>query len=148
MKDISPVVRRRVRNEQARRRPAQVLLVDDYEDNAESMATLLRLYGHEVDTALSGTSAVNAAQVQPPEVVLLDISMPGMDGFEVARALRRMFGPRLLIVAVTARGPEDLVRFMTAGFDRYFLKPADPDEVQRLVSDFGGSLEFDRTDEL
>ena len=71
-----------------------------------------------------------------------------MDGFEVARALRRMFGPRLLIVAVTARGSEDLVRFMTAGFDRYFLKPADPDEVQRLVSDFGGSLEFDRTDEL
>ena len=65
---------------------------------------LLRLYGHEVDTALSGTSAMHAAQARPPEVVLLDISMPGMDGFEVARELRRMFGQRLLIVAVTALG--------------------------------------------
>jgi len=148
MKEFSPIVRRRETNDSARRRCKQVLVVDDYEDNAESLAMLLRLDGHEVNTALSGPSAVHAARVCPPEVVLLDISMPGMDGFEVARALRRMYGRRLLIVAVTAHDSEDFVRFMAAGFDRYFAKPADPEEVQRLVSDFGGSLELDRNDGL
>ena len=122
-----------------------MLVVDDFEDNLESMAMLLRLYGHEVDTALSGASAMHVAQARPPEVVLLDISMPGMDGFEVAKELRRMFGQRLLIVAVTALGAEDLGRFMAAGFDRCFLKPADPEEVRLLLSDFRGSLEVDPT---
>ena len=65
MEQFSPVVQRRETNDSARRRCTQVLVVDDYEDNAESMATLLRLYGHEVDTALSGTSAVNAARCGP-----------------------------------------------------------------------------------
>jgi CheY-like chemotaxis protein len=75
--------------------------------NVESMALLLRLYGREVQTALGGPAALRAARANPPEVVLLDISMPGMDGYEVARQLRRMFQGRVVIIALTAHGFEE-----------------------------------------
>jgi two-component system CheB/CheR fusion protein len=66
-------------------------VVDDYPDNVESMAMLLRLDGHEVAVALNGAAALQAAQAQQPDAVLLDISMPGMDGYQIARKLRAMF---------------------------------------------------------
>jgi CheY-like chemotaxis protein len=136
MRDFSPGDLQQEPIHQAQSRCTRVLVVDDYEDNAESMAMLLRLHGHHVDTALNGLSAVRTAQARPPEVVLLDISMPGMDGYEVARELRRMFGSRVVLIAITARGSEDdHGQFVAAGFDRHFVKPADPDEVQRLVRD-------------
>src|SRR5438105_11746381 len=75
-----------------RRRGLHVLVVNDYADNVESMAMLLRLCGHEVDTALGGRAAVEVARAHPPAVVLLDISMPSMDGYEVARQLRSTVG--------------------------------------------------------
>src|SRR5438477_916109 len=73
------------------RQGLRVLVVDDYPDNTESMAMLLRLFGHEVATALGGSAALQAARASQPDVVLLDISMPGMTGYEVAKQLRCMF---------------------------------------------------------
>jgi CheY-like chemotaxis protein len=83
------------------RQSVRVLVVDDYPDNAESMGMLLRLLGHEVATAHDGTAALQAARVRQPDVVLLDISMPKMNGYEVARQLRGLLDPRLEHV----RGP-------------------------------------------
>lgn len=125
------------------RRGVRVLVVDDHPDVAESMALVLRLYGHETDVAHDGAEALRLAQVRPPQVVLLDLSMPKMDGCEVARQLREMFRDRpLLLVAITALGfEEDLRRCREAGFDRHFVKPADPAEVERLVRELASSLQ-------
>ena len=111
-----------------------VLVVDDYADNVASMAMLLRLYGHAVDTALSGRDAIQKAQTQAPDVVLLDISMPGMDGYSVAKQLRSLFRDRVRLIALTAySSQQDHHRCLQAGFDVHLIKPADPEEVQRLV---------------
>src|SRR4051794_23320734 len=119
-------------------RPIRVLVVDDYRDNLESMAILLRLDGYEVEVALNGFAALKLAQAQQPDVVLLDISMPGMDGYQVARNLRAMFrGKPLLLIAITAGGfDEDRKRSQEAGFDLHLVKPADPDQIEELLRDF------------
>ena len=122
-------------------RGVRVLVVNDYADNVESMAMLLRLYGHEVETALGGPAALRAAWANPPEVVLLDISMPGMNGYEVARQLRSMFQDRVVLIALTAHGfEEDKRRCMEAGFDRHLVKPADPVKVEQLLRELARSL--------
>ena len=122
-------------------RGARVLVVNDYADNVESMAMLLRLYGHEVETALGGPAALRAAWANPPEVALLDISMPGMDGYEAARRLRSMFQDRLVLIALTAHGfEEDKRRCVEAGFDRHLVKPADPVKVEQLLRELARSL--------
>jgi CheY-like chemotaxis protein len=119
----------------------RVLVVNDYADNVESMAMLLRLYGHEVETALGGPAALRAARAHPPEVVLLDISMPGMNGYEVARQLRSMFQGRVVLFALTAHDfEEDKRRCVEAGFDRHFVKPADPVQVEQLLRELARSL--------
>jgi CheY-like chemotaxis protein len=119
----------------------RILVVDDHADNVESMATLLRLYGHEVETALGGGAALRAARANPPTVVLLDISMPGVDGYEVARQLRIMFQSRVILIALTAhRFEEDKRRCLKAGFDRHFGKPADPVEVEHHLRKLALSL--------
>ena len=122
-------------------RGVRVLVVNDYADNVESMAMLLRLYGHEVETALGGSAALRAARANPPEVVLLDISMPGMNGYEVARQLRSMFQGRVVLIALTAHGfEEDKRRCVEAGFDRHLVKPADPVKVEQLIRELAASL--------
>src|SRR5262245_45596682 len=123
-------------------RAVRVLVVNDSPDNVESMALLLRLYGHEVEGALGGPAALRAAQAQQPDAVLLDISMPGMDGYQVARQLRAMFRDKpVLLVALTAHGfEEDRRRCQEAGFDRHLVKPADPLEVENLLRELGQSL--------
>jgi two-component system, chemotaxis family, CheB/CheR fusion protein len=125
-----------------KRRAVRVLVVNDYPDNVESMAVLLRLFGHEVGVALGGPAALRAAQAQQPDAVLLDISMPGLDGYQVARKLRAMFRDKpLLLVAITAHGfEEDRRRCEEAGFDLHLVKPADPLEVENLLRDLGRSL--------
>ena len=125
-----------------RRRAVRVLAVNDYPDNVESMARLLRLYGHEAEVALGGPAALRAAEAQQPDAVLLDISMPGMDGYQVARQLRAMFRDRpLLLVAMTAHGSEeDRRRCQEAGFDLHLVKPADPLEVEGLLRELRRSL--------
>jgi CheY-like chemotaxis protein len=119
----------------------RVLVVDDYADSAESMALLLRLEGYEVAAAQSGVGALQLAQAQRPDAVLLDVSMPGMDGLEVVRRLRQMFPDRPpLLIAITAQGfEEDRRRCLDAGFDLHLVKPADPNEVERLLREWASS---------
>jgi CheY-like chemotaxis protein len=122
-------------------RGVRVLVVNDYADNVESMPMVLRLYGHEVETALGGPAALRAARANPPEVVLLDISMPGMNGFEVARHLRSMFQSQVVLIALTAHGFDaDKRRCKEAGFDHHVVKPGDPVEVEQLLRKVARSL--------
>jgi two-component system, chemotaxis family, CheB/CheR fusion protein len=103
----------------------RVLVVDACPDSAERTAVLLRLYYHEVDVALDGKAALQQARAKPPDVVLLDISLPGMDGYEVARQLRAMFQNKVRLIAITGLGfEEDRKRCLEAGFDLYLEKPA------------------------
>jgi two-component system, sensor histidine kinase len=105
----------------------RVLVVDDNRDGADSMALLLRLHGHDVRVAYDGLEGVNAALSQAPEVVLCDIGLPGLDGFGVAKALRKdPKTARASLIAITAYGSEQTKRLcQEAGFDRYFTKPVD-----------------------
>ena len=121
-------------------RPAhagRVLVVDDNVDSAETLATLLRMSGHEVKTAYTGPAALAAAGADPPEVILLDIGLPGLNGYEVARRLRqdpRLGGIRL--VAMTGYGEESDRRLAEeAGFDRHVVKPVDFRRVNELLAE-------------
>jgi PAS domain S-box-containing protein len=112
----------------------RVLVVDDNVDAAETLAQLLALGGDTVDIAHDGPSALAMASEQPPDVVLCDIGLPGMDGYEVARALRARYADRLTLVAVSGYAqPEDRRRAREAGFDHHVAKPPDPGEIQRLM---------------
>lgn len=125
----------------SRKRPVRVLVVDDYPDTAASMAMLLRWDGHEVEIALRGPAALTIAQTQQPDVVFLDISMPEMDGYHIARMMRKMLGGRVLLVAITAYGFEEhRRRSQEAGFDHHFVKPADPQKIRGLLQEVAASL--------
>jgi signal transduction histidine kinase/DNA-binding response OmpR family regulator len=113
----------------------RVLVVDDNVDAAESLALLLRMMGQVVRTVHDGVSALGAAESFQPDVVLLDIGLPRMDGYEVARQLRQRGLTDTLLVAVTGYGQEaDLARSREAGFDRHLVKPVDPDTLAELFS--------------
>jgi PAS domain S-box-containing protein len=114
---------------------ARVLVIEDNYDAAESLQTLLRLAGHDVQLALSGTSGLAVAERFQPEVVLCDIGLPGMDGYAVARALRQSAATSgALLVALTGYGQdEDRRRGAEAGFDEYLTKPADFRTLQRVL---------------
>jgi signal transduction histidine kinase/CheY-like chemotaxis protein len=116
--------------------PRRVLVVDDNVDAAESLATLLRVDRHEVRTAHDGPTALEEAATFRPEVVLLDIGLPKMDGYEVARRLRGQDGfQKALLVALTGYGQEeDRRRAAAAGFDAYLVKPADPAALHDLLA--------------
>ena len=114
----------------------RVLVVDDNLDAVESLALLLRLQGHEVRTACDGPTALETAAAFRPEVVLLDIGLPQMDGYEVARRLREQVGLKeALLVAVTGYGQEeDRRQSDAAGFDAHLVKPADPAVLLKLLA--------------
>jgi signal transduction histidine kinase len=117
-------------------RPLRVLVVDDNQAQVESLAVLLGLDGHEVRTAADGPRALEEAAAFRPQAVLLDIGLPGMDGYEVARRLRQQPRPeRMLLVALTGYGSaEDVGHARAAGFDHHLVKPAEPAEVRRLLA--------------
>jgi signal transduction histidine kinase/CheY-like chemotaxis protein len=116
--------------------PAQrrrVLVVDDNRDAAETLAELLRMLGHDVEIAFDGAAAIEQALRTAPEVVLCDIGLPGMSGYEVATALRKQAaGTRLIALSGYAR-PEDVRRSIEAGFDAHLGKPADLEEVEQVL---------------
>jgi PAS domain S-box-containing protein len=114
----------------------RVLVVDDNIDAAESIGKILKLFGHEVRCEYDGQSALAAAREYAPDVVVLDIGLPGMDGYEVARRLRAEDGSRRVrIVAVTGYGQaEDRARSRESGFDQHLTKPVDPEALQAFVS--------------
>jgi len=115
----------------------RVLVVDDNVDVTESAMALLTLTGHEVRTANSGAAALSAADVFHPQLVLLDIGLPDMDGYEVARRLRmQRWAAHALLVAVTGWGNEtDRLRSREAGFDHHLVKPVDYGAVTRLLDE-------------
>jgi PAS domain S-box-containing protein len=119
----------------------RILVVDDNINAADSLATLLELSGHEVRVAYEGEAALLVAEAFKPQVVLLDIGMPGMDGYEVGRALRQKPQTRsALLVAITGWGaPEDLRRSKEAGFDHHLVKPVEPSALQRLLARRGAA---------
>jgi two-component system CheB/CheR fusion protein len=114
----------------------RVLVVDDHEDVAECLAMLLQDLGHLVHTVHDGPAAFEAVRTFEPEVVLLDIGLPEMDGYEVARRLRAEHGrDNLLLIALTGYGQEaDRRRTAEAGFDEHLLKPAGCADLNRLLA--------------
>ncbi len=122
----------------ARAAPAQglrILVVDDNEDAAESLALILQMDGHVARVAHDGSHAIELARRLKPQVAILDIGMPGMDGYELARMLRALPGPTPLLVALTGwSSGEDLQRAQAAGFDHHLAKPADAAQVERLLT--------------
>ena len=114
---------------------SRILVVDDSVDSAETLGELLKIWGHDVRLAHDGPGAVTAAREYKPEVVLLDIGLPGMDGFAVAAELRKQnLGGRML-VALTGYGEQqDKDRAQKAGFDHHLTKPIDPDTLQKLLA--------------
>jgi PAS domain S-box-containing protein len=119
----------------ARSSPLRILVVDDNADAAESLAMLLELEGHVVKTAMNGESALALAASFAPDVALLDIGLPGMDGYALAAALRADPVHRALrLVALTGYGqPEDRERSRAAGFDMHLVKPVAPEELTRCL---------------
>jgi len=116
--------------------PRRVLVVDDDRDAAESMTVLLELWGHEVRIAYDGRDAVGLAAAYRPEAVLLDIGLPGMNGYEVARRLRALPGcENAILVAVTGYGQdEDRRRSRESGCDHHLTKPVEPAVLQSLLA--------------
>jgi CheY-like chemotaxis protein len=113
-----------------------ILAVDDNVDAAESLAVLLRLEGHEVRTAHDGPAALAAVQADRPDVVILDLGMPGMDGFEVARRVRALPGAEdVLLVALTGWAQEeDRRRCYEAGFDGHLPKPVELNALRQFLA--------------
>jgi CheY-like chemotaxis protein len=112
-----------------------VLVVEDNHDAAETLSDLLELSGYPVKVAHSGLAALDAAREFGPEVVLCDIGLPGIDGYEVARRLRAEHGAeRMLLVALTGYGQEeDRLRSREAGFHHHLVKPPHPEALLRLL---------------
>jgi len=114
----------------------RVLIVDDNVDAAETLQMVVSTMGHEAETAHDGRAALEAARSRQPDIVLLDISMPGMDGFMVARRLRSEPGLRKIrVVALTGYGQQDdRRRTREAGFDDHLVKPVSPEDLRRLLA--------------
>jgi len=111
----------------------RVLVVDDNRDGADTLAEVVVLLGHEVEVAYDGPSAIEKARAIRPDVVLCDIGLPGLSGYEVARALRSADGPRALIALTGYAQPEDVQRALDAGFTGHLAKPVDLDVIERVL---------------
>jgi two-component system, OmpR family, response regulator len=114
----------------------RVLLVDDNTDSSEPLSLLLRAKGHETRIAVEGEEAIGMADEFLPDCVVLDLGLPGIDGYEVARRLReRPYGAKVTLVALTGwAGKEVRVKAAAAGFDYHLVKPVDLEELERIVT--------------
>jgi CheY-like chemotaxis protein len=119
-----------------RHSPVRVLVIDDNHDNADSSALLLALYGCDVEVAYSSTQALAAACDERPDVVICDIGLPGINGWELARLLREKVGlEHALLIALTALdGEANVEHSRAAGFDYHLVKPADPEALHGIVT--------------
>ena len=116
--------------------PLRVLIVEDNRDGADTLAMLLQRYGFDVQVAYTGPDGLSAALADPPDAVVCDINLPGLDGLTIARRLREALPEKPFLVAVTALREEDLIEPAgRAGFDHYFAKPADPAELGGLLTE-------------
>ncbi len=117
-------------------RRLRVLVADDNRDAADCLAEMLRLSGHDVRTAHDGLAALEAADTFTPEVALLDLGMPRLNGYEAAEQLRDRFSEEIVLIAITGWGQDDdRRRSAEAGFDRHLVKPVDPEMLTALLAD-------------
>ena len=115
--------------------PRHILIVEDGADNRESLQELLEAHGHRVDIAVDGEGGVEQALACRPEVALVDIGLPRLDGYEVARRIRGAMGSKILLIALTGYGqPDDRARAAAAGFDVHITKPLDFRALERLIA--------------
>jgi CheY-like chemotaxis protein len=116
--------------------PRRILVADDNNDAAEAMAVLLQLAGHDVRTANDGIEALAVAETFEPQIVLLDLGMPRMDGYEAARRMRRQaWGRNATLVALTGWGQQqDRQRTSDAGFDAHLVKPATEFDLLQAIA--------------
>lgn len=123
-------------------RPLRVLIVDDNVDAADALGDLLAAFGHDARVVYDGIEALGAAADHRPHLVLLDLGMPGLDGYETARRLRRLPHPRTVIAALTGWGQEeDRRRTREAGFDHHLVKPADIRQITALLATVAESVD-------
>lgn len=114
-------------------RSRSILVVEDDPDSADSLALLLEHWNHRVSVAYQGTRAIEVFRRDRPQVTLIDIGLPDIDGYSVARALRRE-DPSAILIALTGYGDEEhRAEAESAGFDRHFTKPIDTAKLQRLL---------------
>jgi CheY-like chemotaxis protein len=116
----------------------RVLLVDDNVDAVESMAILLQAFGYEVATAIHPDLALGQIDAFAPAAAVIDIGLPGMDGYQLAAEIRRrLAGKPMRLIAFTGYGsPEDIARSRAAGFDAHLVKPV---EIESLLAALGGA---------
>lgn len=116
--------------------PRRILVVDDHRDGAESLARLLQVMGHETAIAYDGLTAVAIAESFRPDVVLLDLGLPGLDGCDAARRIRaEPWGKKMVLIAAT--GWDQRERAHEAGFDHHMVKPVDLGELAKLLAKTG-----------
>jgi PAS domain S-box-containing protein len=131
----APVITSEVAPIHSGARAKRVLIVDDNRDAAESLADILRMLGHEAEVAHDGPSALAKLGARAPDAVLCDIGLPGMDGYEVAKAMRAAGRRAVKLVALTGYAQEDDVKHaMEAGFDAHVAKPPNLGEIARLLA--------------
>jgi CheY-like chemotaxis protein len=112
-----------------------ILLVEDHDDARDAMRTLLELDGHVVQAASDGPQGIEMAGREGFDVALIDIGLPGADGYEVARRIRSLGGHQPFLVALTGYGqPEDRKLATEAGFDAHLVKPVDPSDLARVLA--------------
>ena len=117
-----------------RERNRHILIVEDNFDQAQTLRMFLGMKGHQLEVASSGPAAIEMARRLRPDIVLLDIGLPGLDGFEVARRLRDEHGGSVRIIAITAYGSDNDRRLaQEAGCDLHLVKPADPRFIESLL---------------
>ena len=124
-------------NEPTTAKVRRILVVDDNPDSATLLAMLLTLTGHETRTAHDGLAAVEAAATFKPDVVLLDIGLPKLNGYEAARKIRQQpLGKGMVLVALTGWGQEeDRRKSREAGFDGHMVKPVELDALMQLLAE-------------
>jgi two-component system OmpR family response regulator len=127
----------------------RILVVDDNVDYSTTMAMLLRVWGHHAKIASNGSEAIDAAWADKPDVVLLDIGLPGVHGYDVARQLSGIRTTKTpLIIAVTGFSKEaDQQNSVDAGIDLHLLKPVDPDQLQAILRMFQTQIQASATED-
>ena len=114
-------------------RPRRILLVEDNPDGRETLRLLLTMWGHQVKVAGDGVQGVRVALDWKPEVAVVDIGLPLLDGYQVAQHVRAALGTEVFLIALTGEpGPDAPARATLAGFDAFLPKPADWNELSRL----------------
>jgi CheY-like chemotaxis protein len=136
MAQAAPERRERPRSDSAPVRH-RVMVVDDNNDAAAMLGMLLEAAGHEVEVHHGSLAALEAAGAQSPAICILDIGLPDMDGYQLARRLRQVAGmDRAMLVAVTGYGQEeDRLKALAAGFDHHMVKPVDTARLLRLMAE-------------